>query len=509
MADLAWVDLTFEKGLNTFDVASVLAPGECQQLDNMLWLPNGGLTPRPAWKPAGANPSHPAERRGRGIETSWYESGVRKMVVAVADATGATYTLVKTNVADPTTYGSVATIEAIAITAGFRSDPVRFAVGSGVIVSTHPGFPTQRLRKYDGTTAAAIATDNIAGRDIVYHLSRFWTGGNPTQPTHLRYSEVADEDAWDVENNFVLVGQDDGEPIEALGAWDRVLVVGKHHSLHYVAGDTPDNFQVRQLEGRFGAARGRSIVPTEGGVFVVGIDGNVYLWDGGEVRRITKRFRIDPAPAAGSGYVSAAFVAGTLYVVLSTDGRTVWAYEPAVDRWRREKVTSSTDCPRDLVGFDDRYLVATMATGSRLLSAREELGPFTAGAGWRDPQPDSGDDGTYVAVTGEVWPRGASGPAFIQEVELVYRQWTAGGTEPFVVIPIVDGVVLEELRQSIAPKEAAGVYAERLTFGAVPSHVSGRNAALRFAFSPAGAENETYSVESARAGWFVPPGRNR
>ncbi len=508
-----WIPITFERGINTYDSPSLLDPGELQVLDNLEWA-GVGLTPRPAWKNAGATPAHPTNRRGRGIEPSWFEAGIRKLVMATTPTALTTYDLTKTNIADPTAYTTITTFDAaIAITAGFREDPVRFAVGAGRLVSTQPGYPSQQLRKYDGTTAAAIAVSNIAGRAIVYHLSQFWVGGNPTTPTHLRYSAPGDADTWDLANDFVLIGQDDGEPIEDLAVWDRVLVVGKNHGLWYVAGDTPENFVVRPLETRFGAARGRSIVPTEDGVFIVGVDGNCYLWDGGDVRRITKKFRIDPAPALGGGYVSASFVAGKLYVTLSTSGQTVWCYEPAADRWRREKVNSALNTPHDLVSFDDRYLVATMLNpdASRTLLVREEIGPFVAGTGYRDPQPDVSDDAIYTATTGELWPTegtprrlpSPAGKATLVSLYVRYRQWTGGTSEPLVATPIVDGAEIGAQAKNFGAKAAAGLYEERRDFGASQE---GKNIAVKFSANPVGAESESYAIEEVWAKVLIDKG---
>src|SRR5215471_16322778 len=98
-----WVRLTFEKGLNTFDRASVLADGEVQAMENFEPLPSGGVTPRPAWKPAGSSPTgEPTLKRGRGLYTGYYQAGVRRLIVS--GFSGGNYVTLRTNVSDPTAF---------------------------------------------------------------------------------------------------------------------------------------------------------------------------------------------------------------------------------------------------------------------------------------------------------------------------------------------------------------------------------------------------------------------
>lgn len=495
MPETRRIVLSFEKGANNVDPTSVLDEGEAAALSNFEWLPNGGITPRPGWKAAGSSPTQPTEKTGRGIEPSWYESGVRKLVVALADAAATSYHLRKTNVADPTAYTTQSLIETVAITNGYRNDPVRFAVGAGKLVSAQPGYPSGQLRKYDGTTAAAIATSNIAGRALLYYLSRFWTGGGPTDPTLLRYSEIGDPDSWNVGENYIPIAQDDGEPIEDLAVWDRVLLVGKHHSIHYVAGNTIDTFDVRPLETRFGVARGRALVPSAFGVFIVGVDGHVYLWDGGSIDRITKKYRLPVAPADGVGYVSSALVGEKFYVVYSTTPGTVYCYEPGSGRWREEAIATATLGVRDLVAFDDRYLLATMGSTSaaRILSVREESGAWVAGSAYRDPGPDAGDTTVYTATTRQEWPKGAFGKATLRSLWVRYRQWSGGAGAGLVFTPIVDGTEVTAQAKTVAAKTDAGVYATRVDFHpGDTAALSGRNFGVKVGVTSA---NRTYAIE--------------
>lgn len=501
MADWAEVEFSFERGVNTFDRPSVLPDGTAQAIENFDWLPNGGLVPRPAWKAAGASPTgSPASgaRAGRGQFLRWYESGVRKLVVATKDA-GNAFSFYKTNVADPTTFGSYTAIHtALAIASAQAGDIVRFAVGNNKLVYTNPGFPSGQLRRYDGTTADAIATSNIAGRTIVYHLNRFWTGGGLTDPTFLRFSEIGDETAWVVEENFIPVGQNDGEPVEDVVLWDRGLVIGKQHSLWFLAGrepGTPGGVRLEPISDTIGCARGKALIPTEHGIMVLGLDGQVYVYDGADVRPLTEHLQV----SVPVGYVSGAWTHGKLYVRTAAD-QTVWCYEPEMQRWRKEITLDTVNAPQDLDVFDDHYLLVTSAGATgRVHSVRSEHGVFASGS-YRDPVHDAGVAENFVANTQEIWPQQVyAGKATLRHVYVRYRQWASGSTPKLTITPVADGVVGSA--DTIGGKAAAGTYIER-----VDMNSEGRSFELRFTSSPTNAENPAYSIEEVSGRLLVERG---
>lgn len=511
MPDDQWVPLTFEKGLNTFDQPSVLDDGECQALENFDWLPNGGIVPRPGWLAAGNSPTGaPTEMRGRGIFTDWYESGVRKLVVGAWDNT-TNFTVHKTNVSDPTTFSSYTSVETIAISAGYYTDQIDFASGLGVLMYTHPGFPSGQLRTYDGSTAAALSTDgddasslsNIAGRAIVYHLNRFWVGGSPTYPTHLKFSEVGDYDAWDLENNYLPIGQDDGEPIESIVVWEQGLVIGKQHSLWYMSGYTSDSFRVTPISLGIGCARGpRSLQATPDGVYVVGIDGNVYLYRGADLERLTTRTFVTTMPS--TGYMTSALVGGKLFVAATGTGQTVYVWERG--RWRKETLSDSSHYVQDLASYDDRYLLASAVDGTRLLSVRQEVGPYATST-YRTPAHDVSASQTYEATTKEFWPKGPLGKGTLRSVYVRFRQWTAGSGEPLTITPVVDGTAITAQAKTLGNETSAGTYSGRVTFHTESATMTGTNFAVKFSSSPTSGEAQTYSVEEALAQVVVDRGR--
>lgn len=501
--------LSFEGGLNTFDQPSNMQEGEASVLQNWQWLPTGMLIPRPGWKAAGASPTgSPSSMRGRGIYTGWYESGVRKLVLAQYD-NSSSFTFYRTNVADPTTFTSYTSIETgVAVASANRPEPVGFETGMGVLMYTNPGFPSARLRTWNGSVVTQLTTDgvtggslsNIAGRFLIYHLNRFWTGGALTaagppegNPTFLRYSEIGDVDAWNTDENFIPVSRDDGEPIEWGVVWDRGLVLGKQHSLWFLSGYSVDTFTLSPISRRLGCARGKTLIPSELGVFIVGIDGNVHLWDGAEIKRLSQKVFVPSMPA--SGYMNGAWVGGQLYVNSTALPGEAWVWEAMTDRWRREVYADSSNAPNDLEQYDERYLLGQSTAGSRLLSVRQEIGAFATGT-YRDPVRDVGVAEAYATTSKEHWPKGTLGKAILRSVYIRYRQWTGGTNEALTITPVVDGVDITSQAKTVGQKAAAGVYVEREDFAAAEDATrTGRNFALKFTSSPTNAENETYSIE--------------
>lgn len=460
-AEMIWVPLTFDRGLNEFDQRTQLQQGDAVTLQNYEWLPNGGLTPRPKLRAAGAasSPSGDPSLVGRGVFGSWYPSGIRVLVAAGTDGTD--FALYETDLATPDGFTTYNTIETgLAVDPAFVDLPVAFAVGNSKLLYTNPGFPDGRVRSWDGATVVDLDTDDMAGRSLTYHLNRFWTGGSAADPTLLRFTEIGDEAEWNVDENFIPVGQDDGEAICDSTVWDRGLVIGKAHSLWFLSGLDLDSFALSPIDNRIGVADGRTLVPSRYGVFMVGFDGNVSLWDGGAVARITERHRIETPPPLG--YMSAAYVADKLLIHAQGSTR-VDVFDPAEGRWRVEEYEVAA--PQDMIAFDDRFLVASTIDGARMLSQREEIGPFLLGSA-RSPGGDAGVETEYIAETGELYPGGVYSKALLRHAYIRLRQFT-GQTDGagFTVTPVVDGVAIDADAKDWTPEQDAGVYTKRFDFG--------------------------------------------
>lgn len=495
MADLRYYPLRFDKGANTTDEATILGPGECSVLEN--WEPTGaGLRPRASWRKGGGTATAPASRRVRGISADLYVSGARKILAGIYDnstelelwvATGATpdaitgWTVVKANVTD----------------AAYRGLPICFAAGHGKVVYANPGFPSHRARSWDGTSETDVGTDDTAGRFLLYHLNRFWTGGTNADPTLLRFSGLNDETDWDFTENFIPVARDDGEPIEDAVIFDRGLVVGKAHSLWWLSGLTPDSFGLYPIaQGNISVAQGRSLCASPLGVFVVGRDGGVWLWTGGTPELVNRKFQL---PVQASGYVTTAWQNERLYVCQS-GGADVAVYDPAAKAWWAEPhVAPTTEGPQEIAAIDE-FLVAgaVNATTNDLLQYRRERGALAVGTA-RSPVPDEGQGSTYAATARPDFPKDVLGKFIVRELRVRYRQFSDddGG---FTATAVTDKGTSSA--KTFGNQGAVGVYVEKHTFG-----VDGNLLYFEFASSPNSSTVDTYAIEEALVGVQVPEGR--
>lgn len=489
MPESEWIQVTFERGLNTFDRPSLLSDGECQVLENLEWIPGGGLTPRPAWKAAGSSPTgEPTSKRSRGVYGEWYESGVRKLVVSTFD-NSANFVTYKTNVSDPTAFTSYTSVDTAAVSASYQGLPMAFATGNDVLVMSQPGFTSGQMRAYNGTSTSAIATNDIAGRLLVYHLNRFWTGGAVSNPTFIRYCEIGDHTQWNTDENFIPVSRADGEPTEDAVVWDRGLLIGKRHSLWFLSGYTVDTFALNPITRKIGCAPGRSLVATENGVFIIGIDGNVYLYDGASVKTLT---RTTGVTIPTSGYVSGSYVGGKLYATTSVTPTVSYCFDGG---WRKETYADTSNAPQDLLTYDDSYLIGGSTNGSRLLSVRKEVGAFAAST-YREPTKDAGVGETFQVTTREWWPKGPFGKSTLRSVYLKYHQWYGGTSEKITITPVVDGTEVTAQAKVLGGKTNAGTYSERADFNAAEgASFSGKNVALKVSCAPTAGEAQTYSID--------------
>lgn len=502
MPELIPVPLSFEKGLADRHPSTMLLEGEAAELQG--WEPlAGGLVPQAGWKHP-TQTSTASSKRGRGITSRFYVAGVRKIVVATYDNAG--NILLKHAPATPEAGGAWTSIETVAITSPYHKLPVAFAAGAGQLLYSNPGFPTERIRKYDGTTAAAIATDDIAGRALAYHLNRFWEIGDVTNPTYLRFTEIGDEDNWNTSENFIPVGQDDGEPGEDIVVFDRGLVIGKRHSLWWLGGYGPDSFQLMPISQMQGTWPGRGLVVTPVGIVFPSMSGEVLLWDGADVRSISGGRQIIAADGGDDEYVSCRFINDRVYIAYSdaTDTRKLQVYDIRKGiSWERHHQDSDGNGPRDLEALD-HYLLATPYNAAETIQymSLQEIGKLDT-ATWRDPSPDAADGTAYVATTPVLYPAEGAEKATLRSVYIQYRQWEASDTEGFTVTPYVDGAAVSAQAKIFGKKTSAGVYVERKDFGA---NISGTNIQLRLTSSPSSSES-AYSIETGVAYINVGEGR--
>lgn len=437
------IPLHFDAGIQAYLEETMVGDGAAVVLQN--WFPEaGGLRVRPKWVNASTTGA-PVTRRSRGFGY-WVPSGGSQLLSAEDDA-------IASFVIRRIPFGSLAagtwtSIETLA--AATRNLPVAFAAGAGVICYSNPEFPSSRIRKWDGAAASDAAADAVAGRTLVYHKNRFFSGGPTANATRLHYSEPGDPAVWLVGENFIDVAKDDGEPIEDLAVYDNGLLIGKENSLHYLSGAGPSNFALHPL-GPAGCAPGRTLVPTPYGVVCIGRK-TVWLYSGGDPRPISRP--LGSAYAMTGNFMSGAYVDGFCYICDHGSGKVfVWDHEARA--WSTEVAGTASEGPGILFSRNEALIAGPKAaTQNSLVIFRQHPSP----ARGRDDNLSE----TYQAKTAPAWMAGSERPLTPRRLHVRVRQRGGGAHEtPLDVSVLVDGAALP-LRQ-IDQRNTPGVFVERLS----------------------------------------------
>jgi hypothetical protein len=442
--------LHFERGVNEFFEDSDLPEGFGTIVQNWVPEPSGALRVPWAWLSASAT-GLSGTRTARGIAYFVPPALAGRFVVAQA-ISGTQYKLVwlaKASLAA----GSWATIETVTSSPSTR--PLAMAAGAGVLLYASPEFPSARIRKWDGTTASDASTDAIAGRALIYHNNRFFSGGDAANPTYLRWSEVGAPGTWLVDGNFQPIGQDDGEPIEDLASWDRALFIGKENSIWLQTGSGLTNFAWRQLDGG-GCAPGRTLIACPDGVMAIGRE-RVWWFTGGAFIPISGP--IETSFGMTGNYMSGAYDSGdgTIRVCDEGSGKQ-WIWDIHRNTWHTELFATANEGPGILASRAD-YLLGGAKVGSSnsLLLYRQMPGASRARI------PNSAQ--AFQAATGYVWIGESLGPFTARHLYFKMRQrGGSAASEKLTIKHYVDGD-LEETK-TVAMEPAAGTYRQRVDLGA-------------------------------------------
>lgn len=440
------IPISFEGGLNEFQEASALPAGYAAQLQN--WIPEvgGSLRVPRGWLSASTT-GLSGTRTCRGL--GYYVPAAGAKFMAAQASSGTQYQLWSipaSNIAA----GTWTAVETV--TSNPSTRPLAMAAGAGYLLYCSPEFPSQRIRRWDGTTASDASTDAIAGRTLVYHNNRFFTGGATANPTYLRWSELGDSATWTIDTNFQAVGQDDGEPIEDLLSWDRNLFIGKQNSIQALSGFGPDTFALHPLDGG-GCAPGRTLVSTPKGICAIGRK-RVWFYAGGGFDPISQP--IESSYGMSGNYMSGAYVDDNILICDEGSG-TVWVFDMNTKAWHTEVFGTPNEGPGILANRAD-YLLGGVRVGSTnsLVDYRQIPGSPRARI--------VGSAQTFIAKTPEMWLGEASHPTTIVRMHFQIRQ--RGGTSastPLTVKCTHDGVL--HLTQTIPLKNAVGVFHARLACG--------------------------------------------
>jgi len=228
--------------------------------------------------------------------------------------------------------------------------PVAFASGLGSLVYTTTAFPFARRWSGLGETPTALTPE--AGTCTAFFKSRFFVGGNPTNPTRLTYSDIGSYSSWPA-TNFLEIGQDDGYTVLDIASQQTYLIIAKGNSIYTLSGSGPDTFYLLQLP--FGeAAPGRSICITPAGAIVAGTSA---VWNviASTVENISKPLGASYAP---TGYVFTAYADDKAYI-LDVNAKVFWVYDITAQAWHKENFVSNNNQPVALLGVNNKRLLAS------------------------------------------------------------------------------------------------------------------------------------------------------
>jgi hypothetical protein len=444
------IPLRFERGVNEFFEDSDMPEGYGSIIQN--WVPeaSGSLRVPWAWLSASAT-GLTGTRTARGIAYFVPAAGAR---FVLAQATSGTQYKLVWIAKSALVAGTWATIETVTSSPSTR--PLAMAAGAGLLLYCSPEFPTARIRKWDGTTAADASTLAIAGRTLIYHNNRFFTGGDLANPTFLRWSELGDGTVWSTETNEQPIGQDDGEPIEDLCSWDRAMFIGKENSIWVQSGFGPSTFSWRQMDGG-GCAPGRTLVACPEGVMAIGRE-RIWWLEGGGFSPISGP--IETSYGMTGNYMSGTYVDGTVHVCDEGSGK-VWIWEIASQAWHTELFGTVNEGPGILSARAD-YLLGGAKVGSTnsLLLYRQMPGASRA----RIP----GSAQAFRAATGYEWMQHAVGPFTARHLYFKLRQ--RGGSAASTPLTITHSVVgddgeVSETVKTESLRGSAGTYRVRVDLG--------------------------------------------
>lgn len=449
MSERSRLPISFEKGVFTYWEDSQVPPGALQALEN--WVPEspGGLRARVGWLNSSATGA-PSSKRSRGLGYYVPSSGAQ-LLVATDDNVDSldVYRIPYTNLSA----GTWTLIEARAVTD--RTLPVAFAAGAGVILYSHPGFASDRIRRWDGTTASDASTQAVAGQALAYHKNRFFSGGGDLFPSRVYFSELGDSTAWDASAGGTLffdVAQDDGEPVRDFVTFDNGLIIAKDTSLWFLSGAGPDTFALHPL-GQVDCAPGRSLIPTSRGVVIAGRD-SVWFWGGATPYEIT-----DPIHSSYSmtgNFMSGTFFDDVAYICDAGSG-TVWAWDIRSEVWYNEMVGTANEGPGMLWSRADTLVGGTkQASTNSLVVYRDHRGPRAR---------DANLSQTFLAKTGDIWIAGPDRPVTVRHLWLRLRQRGAGVSheDPMTITVYGDGV--KNTERIVRLSEDAGVTRHRIDLG--------------------------------------------
>ena len=138
---------------------------------------------------------------------------------------------------------------------------------------------TNAVKKYSlAGTDADLSGSPPTSKYLEVHYERVWLAGNATNPSQLRFSDIANAESWPAANG-IQVGENDGDQITGIRRAGSGLIIWKNHSIWLLLGNAVNNFQLVRISENIGCIAPHSISEVSGRFYFLAHDG-IYSTDG-------------------------------------------------------------------------------------------------------------------------------------------------------------------------------------------------------------------------------------
>lgn len=247
------------------------------------------------------------------------------------------------------------------------------------------------MKKWDGTTFAALGGTPPVAKSIALHAERLWATGVKAAPNSVYYSDDLNPENW--------VIAEDGSGIIDVPTWDggvclgvstifSDLVIFKTNNIHRIMGTYPAVYEVKQVYSSVGAIADKTIVSGGERAFFLSSDG-LYYYNGTSTAPLlgdkAKDIVINPSYAKNAvsiihkNVLYCAFPEGT-----STSNNAMFVYDLLANTfmvWRGISVT-------DMMELDGKLLFASGAIVYNIDENATSFDGTNINAFWETPWQD-------------------------------------------------------------------------------------------------------------------------
>lgn len=351
----------FTGGINYMADAFQLAEGELTDALNVDFDPNGGFRRRDPVQIINTS-SIPSTRPAAMWSFVTSSAGTAQIVVQTGDdfaySTGGNFTAVNPDALTTTgTMNAASANDLLYIQRGASQAAIKWTGAAATVLTDSHGA-------YNDNLASPAGGKMPKAKYICHHLNYLFHAnineGGTQQYNRVRFShpfsDGTGKGAEDYRtNDWIPVGQGDGDAITGMASWQRELIIFKNQSVWRLRGYGPDSFTLDCISKTTGAVSQQAIVVGDEGVYFFSWPNGLQLWDGSQVRDLwypmtplteplgngttIDQLAVDPTQAANTtvGYVNQ-----RVWVSLTSSGESLndmtFVYDPRLGKrggWTR------------------------------------------------------------------------------------------------------------------------------------------------------------------------------